>query len=172
MTTNHREKLDPALMRPGRADFHAHLNNATHEQMKQLFLKFNPDRHELAEEFARQLPELKISMAKLQGHFLKYRGQPETQVEKAKQILEDSGSLDEMSVAEYLRRLNLDKYAANFTEQGIYFVTDLRHYANEGEITANLKITKPMHVKRLACMIQGEKITQNDFSLISVATAR
>jgi len=172
MTTNHREKLDPALMRPGRADFHAHLNNATHEQMKQLFLKFNPDRYELAEEFARQLPELKISMAKLQGHFLKYRGQPETQVEKAKQILEDSGSLDEMSVAEYLRRLNLDKYAANFTEQGIYFVTDLRHYANEGEITANLKITKPMHVKRLACMIQGEKITQNDFSLISVATAR
>jgi len=29
MTTNHREKLDPALMRPGRADFHAYLGNAS-----------------------------------------------------------------------------------------------------------------------------------------------
>ena len=25
MTTNHREKLDPALLRPGRADYHVHL---------------------------------------------------------------------------------------------------------------------------------------------------
>lgn len=30
MTTNHREKLDPALMRPGRADYHVKLNNASH----------------------------------------------------------------------------------------------------------------------------------------------
>jgi len=30
MTTNHREKLDPALLRPGRADYHIELNNATY----------------------------------------------------------------------------------------------------------------------------------------------
>ena len=30
MTTNHIEKLDPALLRPGRTDFHAHLNNASY----------------------------------------------------------------------------------------------------------------------------------------------
>lgn len=30
MTTNHRERLDPALMRPGRADYHVKLNNASH----------------------------------------------------------------------------------------------------------------------------------------------
>lgn len=29
MTTNHREKLDPALMRPGRADCHIELNYAS-----------------------------------------------------------------------------------------------------------------------------------------------
>lgn len=29
MTTNHREKLDPALMRPGRADVHVKLNYAS-----------------------------------------------------------------------------------------------------------------------------------------------
>ena len=76
MTTNHREKLDPALMRPGRADYHVKLNNASHMQMRRLFLNFNPGEDQLAEEFARKLPEHKISMAKLQGHFLKFRDHP------------------------------------------------------------------------------------------------
>ena len=31
MTTNHREKLDPALLRPGRADYHAFLNYASYD---------------------------------------------------------------------------------------------------------------------------------------------
>ena len=29
MTTNHKEKLDPALLRPGRADYHVELNHAS-----------------------------------------------------------------------------------------------------------------------------------------------
>jgi chaperone BCS1 len=40
MTTNHREKLDPALLRPGRADVHVELNYASVKQMKGLFKKF------------------------------------------------------------------------------------------------------------------------------------
>jgi chaperone BCS1 len=43
MTTNHKEKLDPALLRPGRADVHVELNNASVKQMKGLFKKFFPD---------------------------------------------------------------------------------------------------------------------------------
>jgi chaperone BCS1 len=43
MTTNHREKLDPALLRPGRADVHVELNYASVKQMKGLFKKFFPD---------------------------------------------------------------------------------------------------------------------------------
>lgn len=46
-------------------------------------------------------------MAKLQGHFLTYRDDPKKQVEKAKEILKDQEASDEMSVLEYLRRLNL-----------------------------------------------------------------
>jgi chaperone BCS1 len=30
MTTNHRDRLDPALMRPGRADYHVKLNHGSH----------------------------------------------------------------------------------------------------------------------------------------------
>lgn len=42
MTTNHREKLDPALLRPGRCDLQVEMNNASYKQMKQLFLRFFP----------------------------------------------------------------------------------------------------------------------------------
>ena len=31
MTTNHREKLDPALLRPGRADVHIEFTNASYK---------------------------------------------------------------------------------------------------------------------------------------------
>ena len=65
MTTNHREKLDPALMRPGRADFHAYLGNASYSQMVGLFLRFYPKQEDLANDFAKRLPEFKLSMAKL-----------------------------------------------------------------------------------------------------------
>lgn len=65
MTTNHREKLDPALLRPGRADVHIELCNATYQMIKGLFLKFFPDEENKADELAKLLPERKVSMAKL-----------------------------------------------------------------------------------------------------------
>jgi mitochondrial chaperone BCS1 len=46
MTTNHREKLDPALLRPGRADVHVELKHASEKQMKGLFHKFYPEESE------------------------------------------------------------------------------------------------------------------------------
>ena len=46
MTTNHKEKLDPALLRPGRADVHAELNYASEKQIKGLFKKFYPEASE------------------------------------------------------------------------------------------------------------------------------
>lgn len=46
MTTNHRERLDPALLRPGRCDMHVELCNATYPMIKGLFLKFFPGQEE------------------------------------------------------------------------------------------------------------------------------
>jgi chaperone BCS1 len=43
MTTNHKDKLDPALLRPGRADRLIELGNAKESQLKDLFKKFFPD---------------------------------------------------------------------------------------------------------------------------------
>lgn len=42
MSTNHKERLDPALIRPGRCDMHLELSNATFIMIKRLFLKFYP----------------------------------------------------------------------------------------------------------------------------------
>ena len=67
MTTNHKDKLDPALLRPGRADVHVHLNNASEIQMKAMFERFFPETKggEQSTEFAIKLPVFKLSMAKI-----------------------------------------------------------------------------------------------------------
>lgn len=106
MTTNHPEKLDPALMRPGRADFHALINYASYDQMRRMFLKFNPGMDELATKFARSLPDKKVGMAKLQGLFLMYKNQPEKQIEMTKEILDEVKNDDEMTIIEWLNRMN------------------------------------------------------------------
>lgn len=40
MTTNHIDRLDPALIRPGRVDYCQHIGDATNYQIKKLFQKF------------------------------------------------------------------------------------------------------------------------------------
>lgn len=87
MTTNHRERLDPALIRPGRCDIQIELKNATFSMVERLFLKFFPGEEEKAKEFSRLIPESKISMAKLQGHFLKFRSDVNKVLEHYKETL-------------------------------------------------------------------------------------
>ena len=130
MTTNHREKLDPAILRPGRADYHVHLDNASYNQQYRMFLKFNPGATAQATEFARAIPDKKLSMAKLQGHFLKYKDDPSAQLENAAELYngEDQDGIEEMTIIEWLRRLNLVKYATIFKKKKIFWVTDLRWY--------------------------------------------
>lgn len=42
MTTNHKERLEPALLRPGRADVHVKLDLASEKQLHELFVRFFP----------------------------------------------------------------------------------------------------------------------------------
>ncbi|GMU26187.1 MAG: hypothetical protein AMXMBFR16_10920 [Candidatus Uhrbacteria bacterium] len=82
MTTNFRETLDNALVRPGRADVCIELANATKEQARNLFLRFFPDLLHLAEIFEDKIVDGQYSMAHLQGHLLKYRDNPIAVVEQ------------------------------------------------------------------------------------------
>lgn len=70
MTTNFKEHLDSALIRPGRADKHVCIQNATKDQARRLFLRFYQDADVLAERFACHYTEKSASMATLQEYFL------------------------------------------------------------------------------------------------------
>lgn len=67
LTTNHPEKLDPALVRPGRIDQRIELTWSTAGQAKQFYQRFFPESTEQAEAFATMVDERnEISMAKIQ----------------------------------------------------------------------------------------------------------
>ena len=86
MTTNHLERLDPALIRPGRVDLAELIDDATPEQAKTLFTRFYGD-GDLTEREVQQLAEKlkhivqeelqrgrRVSMAALQGLFIRNNG--------------------------------------------------------------------------------------------------
>lgn len=72
MTTNHPEKLDFALIRPGRIDLQVELPNATQHQISRLYKRFYPESRN-ADDFAAKAIKYTPSMARLQGYFLQYK---------------------------------------------------------------------------------------------------
>lgn len=70
MTTNHPDRLDPALIRPGRVDRRWDLGDATYEQAARLYERFVPDDSEGAAVFAAQVLERPVSMAALQEQLI------------------------------------------------------------------------------------------------------
>lgn len=79
LTTNHRDRLDPALIRPGRVDMEVEFRSATPEQAAALFKRFFPEADALAQRVAELLPG-NVSMAALQGHFILHKHDPQAAV--------------------------------------------------------------------------------------------
>jgi DNA polymerase III delta prime subunit len=66
LTTNHREKLDPALIRPGRIDLEIELGKATAAQLQGLLLRFHPEAGARIERLAADYPPRTLSPAQIQ----------------------------------------------------------------------------------------------------------
>ncbi|MCR9271610.1 MULTISPECIES: AAA family ATPase [Mameliella] len=76
MTTNHPERLDPALIRPGRADVHLELGPVPASVAADLFRRFFPGEEALARRFAEALGARRVTPAALQGWLLSHAQDP------------------------------------------------------------------------------------------------
>ena len=84
MTTNHPEKLDPALIRPGRADIRVEIGPPDHGQASRMFSKFFPKAtNEQNLRFIEALPTEHVSMASLQALLTTYGDDPEEAIKHA-----------------------------------------------------------------------------------------
>ncbi|KAK5792780.1 hypothetical protein PVK06_033902 [Gossypium arboreum] len=71
-TTNHKERLDPALVRPGRMDMHVHMSYCNASVFKQLaFNYFGIRDHGVFEQIEKLLEEVNVSPAEVAGELLK-----------------------------------------------------------------------------------------------------
>lgn len=97
MTTNHIEKLDPALLRPGRCDVRVEFKRASKKQIAEMFHRFYPrEEHgdvvdeKLVNKLLNSIPEFTVPMAALQEHFMRYRDDPRKAVERYHEILAET----------------------------------------------------------------------------------
>ncbi len=70
MTTNHRDQLDPALIRPGRADMHVELATINAGTAAKLFARFFPDHTDLRDQFRVALGDTNHVPSAVQGWLL------------------------------------------------------------------------------------------------------
>ena len=104
LTTNHRENLDPALIRNGRVDTHIEFSDATPEQMKMLFLQFykgasDEQASKFSDGLCALLGEHTVSMAALQHYFTMMRRKPAEEAAVEVQKVLDEAAAHGMKLA-------------------------------------------------------------------------
>ncbi|OXB77120.1 UNVERIFIED_CONTAM: hypothetical protein H355_007767 [Colinus virginianus] len=90
MTTNYVDRLDPALVRPGRVDLKQYVGHCSHGQLARMFQRFYPEQPPAAaERFAEQALAVskQISAAQVQGHFMLYKTDPGGAIKNIHSIL-------------------------------------------------------------------------------------
>jgi chaperone BCS1 len=88
MTTNHIERLDPALLRPGRCDVKVLLSNASVDQLARMFVRFFPGEEDKARRFASLVPAGTVSLARIQSHLVEHRFSAETAIDTVSRLIQ------------------------------------------------------------------------------------
>lgn len=69
-------------------------------------------------------------MASLQEHLVTFRESSAKATDNAKVVLQASLEINEMTIVEWLYRLNLTQYINKFTKNKVKFVQDLKHHSD------------------------------------------
>lgn len=73
LTTNHKDELDEALIRPGRVDREIHFDYADADQLERIFLRFFPGETEMAIEYAARNVLRRVRMSDVQNDLRRNR---------------------------------------------------------------------------------------------------
>jgi len=91
-TTNHRERLDAALIRPGRIDRQLEIGFANRDQVTRMFLRFFPDADSaLVEYFASNIPDCRLTMSAVQTLLIEHAQSAEEACEALDDWLAEQG---------------------------------------------------------------------------------
>lgn len=72
-TTNHKDRLDPALLRPGRMDLHIHMSYCTFHGFKTLAFNYlKIEEHPLFDSIKDLLAKVEATPAEIAGQLMKY----------------------------------------------------------------------------------------------------
>ena len=103
MTTNYRNRLDSALIRPGRVDLEEYIGHNSQRQCVKMFENFYPDhiKHapSLSTEFAEKVMclESPVSAAQVQGMFMFFKNDPRKVIQNVYRFQGPTKTPDEVS---------------------------------------------------------------------------
>ena len=177
MTTNHLERLDPALVRPGRCDVKVELKKASKVQMSRLLKRFFPEAtDEHARAFAAFLPAGELSMAALQGYLLEHKTLSSA-LENTSRLLQDSKPqvVQPSPVWDVLRRVGLEGLTPAFEYHGFHTRASLVDVGGADAVSKWVPLLSYDEIsrKRLGRLLtDDDDLLQQDYAWADMSTVR